>query len=88
MEQTIADLIQETFNIFGQSVAETFAQSFSLERGYTQAETLAAQETIDRLTSPRPSHSQALADLISNATVIIPNTRSSGQAREKRRSVD
>ena len=88
MEQTIADSVEQTFNDFGPSVALTFAQSFSLERGYTRADEVEAQETIDRLTSPKPSHSQVLADLISNATVVIPNTRSSGKARLRERSVD
>jgi len=88
MEQTIADLVEQTFKDFGPSVARTFAQSFSLERGYTHADSIAAQETIDRLTNPNPSRSQALADLIANATVMIPNTRSSGKARARGRSVD
>ena len=86
--QTIADLVDETFKSFGPSVAQTFAQSFTLKFGADHPEAIEAQETIDRLTSPKPSHSQALAELITSATVVIPNTRSSGKARARGRSVD
>ena len=88
MKQTIADLVQETFKEFGPSVAQTFAQSFGLKFGKAHPDAIAAQEAIDLLTSPSPSHSQALTDLIGNATVVIPNTRSSTHARVRARSVD
>ena len=88
MKQTVADLVQETFQDFGPSVAKTFAQSFGLKFGEAHPDAIAAQEAIDRLTSPKPSHSQALTDLIDNATVVIPNTRSSSQTRVRSRSVD
>ena len=88
MKQTIAELVQETFKDFGPSVAQTFAQSFGLKLGKAHPDAIAAQETIDRLTSPKLSHSQALTDLIDNATVVIPNTRSSSHAKVRARSVD
>ena len=86
--QTIADLVEETFKKFGASVAQTFAQSFTLKFGADHPAAIEAQETIDRLTNPKPSHSQALADLVASATVVIPNTRSSDKARVRGRSVD
>ena len=88
MEQTIAELVQEAFQEFGPSVAKTFAQSFGLKLGEKHPDAIAAQEAIDRLTNPKPSHSQALTDLINNATVVIPNTRSSSKAKVRSRSVD
>ena len=88
MEQTIADLVQETFKDFGPSVAQTFAQSFALKFGSTHPDAIAAQKAIDNLTDAKPSPSQALADLMTNATVVIPNTRSSSRARVRGRSVD
>ena len=86
--QTIADLVEETFKSFGPSVAQTFAQSFTLKFGADHPAAIEAQETIDRLTNPKPSHSQALADMLASATIAIPNTRSSGKVRARGRSVD
>ena len=86
--QTIADLVEETFKNFGPSVAQTFAQSFAPKFGVNHPDTIAAQNEIDRLTSAKPSPSQALADLMSNAPVVIPNVRSSGKTRIRGRSVD
>ena len=88
MEQTIAESVEQTFQDFGPSVAKTFAQSFALKFGPTHPDAIAAQEEIDRLTGAKPSHSQALAALMTNATVVIPNTRSSKKARVRGRSVD
>lgn len=86
--QTIADLVEETFKNFGPSVAQTFAQSFTLKFGADYPAAIEAQETINRLTNPTPSHPQALADMLASATVVIPNTRSTTQARVRGRSVD
>ena len=86
--ETIADSVEQTFKDFGPSVAKTFAQSFSLKFGSTHPDAIAAQKEIDRLTEAKPSHSQALADLMTNATVVIPNARWSNQARVRGRSVD
>ena len=86
--QTIAESVEETFNDFGASVAKTFAQSFVLKFGAAHTDTIAAQEAIDRLTSAKPSRSQALTDLMANATVVIPNVRSTGETRVRGRSVD
>ena len=88
MEQTIAEFVKQTFNEFGPSIAETLAQSFVLKFGPTHPDAIAAQKAIDRLTGAKPSHSQALADTIANACVVIPNARSSNQARVRGRSVD
>ena len=87
MDQSIADLIKETYQTFGPSVATTFAQSFGLKLGHTHPDAITAQQTIERL-NDQPSNSQALTALLNDATVVIPNTRSSGQARTKGRSVD
>ena len=86
--QTIADLVAETFNEFGLSVAQTFAQSFAPKFGAAHPDTIAAQNEIDRLTNAKHSPAQALADLMTNATGVIPNVRSSGKTRVKGRSVD
>ena len=86
--QTIADLVAETFDDFGLSVAQTFVQSFIPKFGHAHPDTIAAQNEIDRLLSAKPSPAQALADLMNNATVVIPNVRSSGETRIRGRSVD
>ena len=86
--QTIANLVEETFDNFGPSVAQTFVQSFAPKFGADHPDTIAAQNEIDRLTSAKPSHAQALADLMNNATVVIPNARSSDETRARGRSVD
>ena len=86
--QTIADLVAETFNDFGLSVAQTFVQSFAPKFGATHPNTIAAQDEMHRLISAKPSPAQALANLMDNATVVIPNVRSSREARVRGRSVD
>jgi hypothetical protein len=88
MNQSIVDLIEETFQTFGPSVATTFAQSFGRKFGHTHPDAITAEQTIERLLNGQPSNSQALTALLNDAPVVIPNTRSSGQARTKGRSVD
>ena len=86
--QSIAESVKETFDDFGLSVAQTFVQSFAPKFGSAHPDTIAAQNEIDRLTNAKHSPAQALADLMTNATVVIPNVRSSGKTRVRSRSVD
>lgn len=83
----VIESIQYAHKTFGKPVAETLVQSFALKFGEHHPSAVLAQATLDSLNGTISSPSKANASILANATVVIPNTRTSG-TRTRGRSVE